>query len=1065
MQRFSRIFASMVLWMAAAFGQQYGFLPVEGSPKNVKTLFQDSQGRLWLGGDRTTCFDGTRFFSLLDYGMPATNTYGFAEDPAGAIWIATQNGVYRFAKGRVELIAPGVATSVVAPTADLAAASLGPAGSGLSDNLSLVLMRRTGGHWKAETVMALESPGPLTLDSTSHVVAPWPLHGWLEMDVEDLARWRVGSESPAVRHLRPGTPAWPLKVLRDRKGCLWIGTTGGNAYDCGDGPHNALAPHLRPETNLHDAADGSMVLWGDSLLAIGRPGAFQMATLANGLPGLVDAIPSQDGTVWLGTTHGLYRLTGGTGMEYWTAREGLPDAPWSVTRSGGRVYAGLDRRIVVLSQDRSRWETVATLEGGTVSGLSADADGNLLAAFSDGGVVELTTGGKVLARTPQDGTTGSMRLARTPDGESWLGGDSLGQVVRTGGLLNIRKHALETQPSRNVLAVKYEERTRKLWSCYNGGAVVRDQHGTWRELTTRDGLLIDGCWSLAPLPNGDVWYAYFNLPALGLIRPNAGGGYTVRQFQGKEGTPEPGGDTIDLDRDGRLWRGGDLGVYTATPEQAENGHWLRLDLSDGLPTNGMNSGSVFADTDGSLWWGADNDLAHYSPPADLVAPAFAPRVFVSAFSWDGGAPRLAESLDGVPHGSKVVAHIGSLQFDRRNALEVRYRLLPEQSGWRESKSLDLSLGKLLAGTHTLEVQGRVYLGPWSSSTMRTFTVPRPFGLTWPLLVAYFLTASLMTASWYWWHRRRQAEEAQILPDLAAWRLGALLPDVHEVSGTVLDGRFEAGALLARGGFANVFAGFDRERKQACAVKIFRSEMQSQNWIQRTFEQEVTALQKIRHSNVVTIYARGVALTGAPYLVMEFVEGRNLREVLEAGPIAPARTARLLRQLAGALDAIHAQGICHRDVKPENIMVRHEESAEESAMLIDFSIAIVKDANETLHGLSRAAGSFDYMAPEQAIGYAEPSSDVYSLAKVALEMMTRRQLKELLPDAAMDLPDRVRGLLRNLNMNLAEDSVEMFATALEFDPSRRPQAAGQFAAPIVRDLQSPVRLGGGRAANA
>jgi serine/threonine protein kinase len=186
-------------------------------------------------------------------------------------------------------------------------------------------------------------------------------------------------------------------------------------------------------------------------------------------------------------------------------------------------------------------------------------------------------------------------------------------------------------------------------------------------------------------------------------------------------------------------------------------------------------------------------------------------------------------------------------------------------------------------------------------------------------------------------------------------------------------------------------------------------------------------------------------------VMEFVEGRSLREILEAGPLPPQRTARLLRQLAGALDVIHALEICHRDVKPENVIVRKEGLAQEEAVLIDFSIAMVKDANETLHGLSRAAGSFDYMAPEQAVGYAEPSSDIYSLAKLVLEMLTGRQLKDLLPDAALDLPERVRELARRLEAHLSPESIEMLSRALEFDPARRPRAAGSFAEPLIIDL--------------
>src|ERR1022692_3288926 len=76
-----------------AFGQQYPILPVSGSPKSVKTLLQDSRGRLWLGGDQVSCFDGTRFFFLRDYGLPPAIVYSIAEDPGGAIWIGAETGV------------------------------------------------------------------------------------------------------------------------------------------------------------------------------------------------------------------------------------------------------------------------------------------------------------------------------------------------------------------------------------------------------------------------------------------------------------------------------------------------------------------------------------------------------------------------------------------------------------------------------------------------------------------------------------------------------------------------------------------------------------------------------------------------------------------------------------------------------------------------------------------------------------------------------------------------------------------------------------------------------------
>ncbi len=1051
----SSVFLLALLAGTSASAQQYPFLPVAGSPKSVKNLFQDSRGRLWLGGPQAACFDGTRFFLLRDYGFPAAQVYDFSEDPSGAIWIGAETGVYRFANGKVEEMGKGVAVSVIGTTADVAIAAMGPLGLGLPANATLFRIERTGDRWKTEAVLTLDTPGPLTLDASGMLLYPGSGKAWSEVRVEDVLQWRPGGTLPVIRHPSPLFPEnGPVKVMRDRSGCLWMAADGGTGYDCGTGNHVAPFEGADTRSKIHEGPDGTMVLWGDSLLAVGRPGSFRVATRANGLPGMVDAIPGRDGTIWLATTQGLFRLASPFQVEYWTIRDGIVYAPWSIARIGGRVYAGLDSgKITVLDQDRSRWNAVASFAGrGSVSALLGMGDGSFLAGFRDKGVVLLGANGKMLASTRKDHPTVGMRLARTASGEIWLGGGFLERLSREGSVLKPENHPLRTQPSRNVLAIKYQAQTRKLWACYNGGLVVRDEHGEWKELTTRDGLSGSGCWSLAPLPNGDVWYASFQQHAISLIRPAGDGRFTIRQYDSNDGIPEPGGDTMDADKRGWLWRGGDSGIYVADAAQAEAGKWLPLDQSDGFPANGMNSGSVFVDDDGSLWWGADNDLAHYSPASDLVAPQFAPRVFLSALSWEGQEPRLADAVTALPHGVKIVAHIGSLQFDRRNALRLRYRILPEQSAWRESNSLDLPLGALASGGHTLEVQARIFTGPWSPPLSRSVNVMRPVWTSWPLLFLYAIAGATLAWSSYLLHRRRLAEHAELLPNLAAWRVGALLPEVHELAGTLLDSRFEVGDLLARGGFANVMEGYDRVQKRRCAVKVFRSEVKDMAWIRRRFEQEVIALQKVRHPNVVSIYAHGSAPSGAPYLVMEFIEGRSLREVLENGALSLDRAARILRQIAGALDAIHAHSIWHRDVKPENIVVRDEGSHEE-AVLIDFSIAIVKDANETLYGLSRAAGTFHYMAPEQAIGYAEASSDIYSLSKIVIEMLAGRRLSDLLPDACLDLPERVRELLQNLNLKLSSEAIDILARALEFDPAKRPRVAGSLAMILVNDLDS------------
>ncbi len=213
---------------------------------------------------------------------------------------------------------------------------------------------------------------------------------------------------------------------------------------------------------------------------------------------------------------------------------------------------------------------------------------------------------------------------------------------------------------------------------------------------------------------------------------------------------------------------------------------------------------------------------------------------------------------------------------------------------------------------------------------------------------------------------------------------------------------------------------------ACAIKIFRQELLDKKWMERRFQQEVAALGRIRHPNVVKIYGSGRVQDGAFYLVMEFIEGITLRDRLEEAALTSGQVAAYMRQAGSALQAIHAQGICHRDLKPENMMIRSQCERGHELVLIDFSIAIVKDPDETMHGLSRAAGTFHYMAPEQAIGYADVSTDIYSLAKILIEMLTGQRLSVLLPDAAMDLPERVRELLGGLTVRLSPASIDLIA---------------------------------------
>jgi serine/threonine protein kinase len=344
-------------------------------------------------------------------------------------------------------------------------------------------------------------------------------------------------------------------------------------------------------------------------------------------------------------------------------------------------------------------------------------------------------------------------------------------------------------------------------------------------------------------------------------------------------------------------------------------------------------------------------------------------------------------------------------------------------------------------------------GPWSAVTNKPFLVEAPLWWRWQWLAATIGTVLALVAIWFGWHRRMAVQTGTALPDLTEWRMTALEPDVYDIVGKALDERYEVGAVIARGGFGAVLDAYDRDQQRRCAIKVFRQDEATDAHVNRALLREVTALERIHHHNVVQIYGHGVTPGGAPYLVMEFVEGSTLRRVLEAGALPPERIANLLLQAGDALGHLHAERIYHRDVKPENIMLRPGPSGRSDLVLIDFSIAIIKDPNVTIHGLSKAAGSVEYMAPEQLIGYVDEASDIYSLARIVIEMMTGKRVALLLPDASLDLPLRARELLQKLPLNLSDASLDVLSTALDYHPARRPRDAAQFARRIAADLTS------------
>lgn len=290
-------------------------------------------------------------------------------------------------------------------------------------------------------------------------------------------------------------------------------------------------------------------------------------------------------------------------------------------------------------------------------------------------------------------------------------------------------------------------------------------------------------------------------------------------------------------------------------------------------------------------------------------------------------------------------------------------------------------------------------------------------------------------------------------------------------GELIDGRYLVEAPLGRGGMGLVLRAHDVDLDRHVAIKTISPGAPDSSAIARFFRHEARALAGLRSAHVVPIHAFG-RHRGWFYFVMDLVSGQTLADELDAcaaaGRTMPLRAAlQLLEGIAAGLDDVHAAGLLHRDVKPENVVV---EAGSRRPMLIDFGLvsrssraadvdggegggggtdAAARGADDLVHG-----GTPGYMAPELCLGHgaATAAVDVYAFACTAFEVLTGRQVftspspGDLLARHALDTPPRPSSLRPEL---APVDAV--FAEALSKDPVARPRSCGALAQALTEGL--------------
>ena len=203
----------------------------------------------------------------------------------------------------------------------------------------------------------------------------------------------------------------------------------------------------------------------------------------------------------------------------------------------------------------------------------------------------------------------------------------------------------------------------------------------------------------------------------------------------------------------------------------------------------------------------------------------------------------------------------------------------------------------------------------------------------------------------------------------------------------LIGGYRIDDLIGRGGMGMVYRATNIALNRIYALKVLAPMLAHDSDYRERFQREIRLAASLHHSNVVGVHYAGEH-EGSLFVVMDFIDGRDLRDVLlRTGALGPSRAVDLLSQIASALDAAHHSGLVHRDVKPANVLISVEHG-EEHAYLTDFGLAKRSDAVSALTAAGLVAGTVDYMSPEQITGgTTDARTDIYALGCVFFQMLT------------------------------------------------------------------------------